>query len=100
MKRAAKEANANEFIQKFKNRYSQKVGERGIKLSGGQRQRVAIAQAILKKAPILVLDEPTSALDARTEKLVTESLEKSIMNSVLLPNFSPVVFYKEVKVYK
>lgn len=74
--RAAKEAGAHEFISKFKKGYNQLVGERGIKLSGGQRQRVAIAQAILKKAKILVLDEPTSALDARTEKMVTESLEK------------------------
>ena len=73
---AAKKAGAHEFISRFKKKYNQLVGERGVKLSGGQRQRVAIAQAILKKASILILDEPTSALDARTEKLVTESLEK------------------------
>uniref|UniRef100_A0A7C4R2K3 ABC transporter ATP-binding protein n=1 Tax=candidate division CPR3 bacterium TaxID=2268181 RepID=A0A7C4R2K3_UNCC3 len=73
---AAREAGAHEFISKFKKKYNQKVGERGIKLSGGQRQRVTIAQAIINKAPILILDEPTSALDARTEKIVTESLEK------------------------
>lgn len=73
---AAKEAGAHEFISKFDKKYGQLVGERGVKLSGGQRQRVAIAQAILKNAKILVLDEPTSALDARTEKLVTGSLEK------------------------
>lgn len=74
--KASKEAGAHEFVQEFKKKYNQVVGERGVKLSGGQRQRVAIAQAILKDAKILVLDEPTSALDAKTESVVAKSLDK------------------------
>jgi ABC-type multidrug transport system fused ATPase/permease subunit len=73
---AAKEAHAHEFIEKFPKKYKQVVGERGIKLSVGQKQRIAIARAILRDPKILILDEPTSALDARTEQLITESLEK------------------------
>lgn len=73
---AAKEAHAHDFIMNFPKGYDQKVGERGIKLSVGQKQRVAIARAILRKPRILILDEPTSALDARTEQLITESLER------------------------
>ena len=73
---AAKEAFAHGFIEKFEKKYEQVVGERGIKLSVGQKQRLAIARAILKNPRILILDEPTSALDARSEKLVTEALEK------------------------
>ncbi|MDP3784705.1 MAG: ABC transporter ATP-binding protein [bacterium] len=73
---AAKEAYAHDFIERFAKKYEQVVGERGIKLSVGQKQRLAIARAILKNPKILILDEPTSALDARSEKLVTEALEK------------------------
>ncbi len=76
VKKAASEAYANEFIEKFEKKYDQVVGERGIKLSVGQKQRLAIARAILKNPRILILDEPTSALDAISEKLVTEALEK------------------------
>ncbi|HSW92920.1 MAG TPA: ABC transporter ATP-binding protein [Gammaproteobacteria bacterium] len=71
---AAKLAHCEEFIDKLEQGYDSMVGERGIKLSGGQRQRIAIARAILKNAPILILDEATSSLDTVTEKLIQESL--------------------------
>ncbi|MDE7252488.1 MAG: ABC transporter ATP-binding protein/permease [Acetatifactor sp.] len=74
--RAAKLANAHDFIMDLENGYETRTGERGNLLSGGQRQRIAIARAILKDAPILILDEATSALDNKSEALVNESLDR------------------------
>ena len=76
VKKATREAGADVFIEKFPKKYNQLVGERGVKLSVGQKQRVAIARAILRDPKILILDEPTSALDSKSEKYITESLEK------------------------
>lgn len=73
---AAKQAQLDDFIQTLPDRYDTRIGERGVRLSGGQRQRLALARALYKRAPILVLDEPTSALDDETETAIIKAMDK------------------------
>ncbi len=81
---ASKQAYAHEFITALPQGYASLVGERGVKLSGGQRQRIAIARAILKNAPILILDEATSQLDSITEQDIQDSLWKLMHNKTTI----------------
>lgn len=76
----AKKAHANEFIMNLQQGYDTLVGERGVKLSGGERQRIAIARAMLKDSPILILDEATSSLDSLSEKYIQESFVELMKN--------------------
>jgi len=74
--RAAELANAREFIEAMPDKYDTILGERGVTLSGGQRQRIAIARAVIRNTPLLIMDEPSSGLDAASEKLVFEALDR------------------------
>jgi ATP-binding cassette, subfamily B, bacterial MsbA len=77
---AARAAHAHEFVDRLPHRYATRIGERGQLLSGGQRQRLAIARAILKDSPLLILDEATSSLDAESELLVQDALGNLMRN--------------------
>ncbi len=84
MLEASKKAHADDFIQGLPDKYNSVAGERGVKLSGGQRQRIAIARAILKDAPILLMDEATSSLDSVTEKSIQDSLIHVMENRTVI----------------
>jgi subfamily B ATP-binding cassette protein MsbA len=86
IRRAARLSNADEFIDRMPDGFDTLVGERGVTLSGGQRQRIAIARAIIRDTPILILDEPSSALDSASEQLVFEALDKLMgtMTSIVI----------------
>jgi ABC-type multidrug transport system fused ATPase/permease subunit len=84
MIQAARIANADEFINRLPENYGTMIGERGVKLSGGQRQRIAIARAVLKDAPILILDEATSAVDTETEVLIQQALEQLMIGKTVI----------------
>jgi ABC-type multidrug transport system fused ATPase/permease subunit len=81
---AARAANADEFIRTFEHGYDTVVGERGATLSGGQRQRIAIARALIRDAPILILDEPMTGLDAESETKVREALHRLMAGKTCL----------------
>ncbi|MGC9467483.1 MAG: ABC transporter ATP-binding protein [Anaerolineae bacterium] len=81
---AAKIANAHEFLMGLPDGYNTIIGERGVKLSGGQKQRLAIARAVLKDAPVLILDEATSSVDTQTELLIQQALERLMVGRTTL----------------
>ena len=84
LRAAARAANAEEFIGALPDGWDTVVGDRGVRLSGGQRQRIAIARALLKDAPILILDEATSSVDAETEELIQEAMQRLLSGRTAL----------------
>ncbi|NIG52761.1 ABC transporter ATP-binding protein [Chitinophaga sp. Cy-1792] len=97
--RAAKIANAHEFIEQLENGYDTNIGDGGMKLSGGQRQRLTIARAVFKNPPIMILDEATSALDTESEKLVQGALDKlmeSRTSIVIAHRLSTIQYASEI----
>lgn len=84
VERAARIANAHDFIMESPEGYDTNIGDRGCRLSGGQRQRISIARAILKNPPLLILDEATSALDTQSEKLVQQALDRLMADRTTL----------------
>nr|WP_277245618.1 ABC transporter ATP-binding protein [Micrococcus terreus] len=81
---AARVANADRFVERLAQGYDSLIGERGLKLSGGQKQRIAVARAVLKDAPVLILDEATSSLDTRSERLVQAALDQLMVGRASL----------------
>ncbi|MCD4663947.1 MAG: ABC transporter ATP-binding protein/permease [Bacteroidales bacterium] len=97
--KAAKVANAHEFISNMDDGYQSNIGDRGTKLSGGQRQRLSIARAVLRNPPILILDEATSALDTESERLVQDALSKVMSNRtsiVIAHRLSTIIHADEI----
>ena len=100
---AAQLAHAYEFIQKLPLGFDENIGDNGNKLSGGEQQRLAIARAIYKNAPILILDEATSHLDSNSEKLVQDALQNLLHNKtaiIIAHRLSTVQFADEIIVLK
>lgn len=84
IRRACRQANADEFIEKFPQRYDTLVGDRGVRLSGGQLQRVTLARAIIRKPDLLILDEATSALDTYSERLIQQAIESITKDTTVI----------------
>ena len=91
LEEAARAANAHEFIHHLPQGYETVVGERAVRLSGGQKQRIAIARALLKDAPILILDEALSSVDAENEALIVQALDRLIEGRTTPADSSPPV---------
>ena len=81
---AARIACADEFIREMPEGYATMIGERGVRLSGGQKQRIAIARAVLRKSPILILDEATSAVDNETEAQIQQAIENLMGHQTII----------------